>query len=968
MSRKGKKGKDVDWDEIENVMTGEAPPPTVEEPPKESGKKKKGGKKTDEVDDADAVAEVKVDNQAEPAKPAADKKAAGKKAEPAAEKKAAAPEKKAEPAEEKKAEPEAIAGAEDDEAEDDVDDKDDKDDKKKKKKKKAAGKEKEKEKEKESKPTGKKAAMLAIIQEQRRRQEEAEAAARRAEEEAKRLEEEERRKEEEEARRKEELKLKKKEKEKAKKEQARLEGKPITAAQKEKDAKNKAFLEHLAAHGAIAASAEAPAPEKKKKVVYEKKKSKKSNTETEGQNEAECQGDAANAGNDGGDVNDNWDDDDVLDDWDDDEILAEPQEVAAKEAAKEAAKVAAKEVAKPKVETKASRKKAAAEEAEKGTEKPLRSPICCILGHVDTGKTKLLDKIRRTNVQEGEAGGITQQIGATYFPLDRIRDQTLKVSDKATHNLKVPGLLIIDTPGHESFSNLRSRGSGLCDIAILVVDIMHGLEPQTLESIGLLKNRKTPFIVALNKVDRLYGWKGTPMSPIREALASQNDDVMREYTSRVQETIRLFAEQGLNAELYYKNKDLRKTISLVPTSAISGEGLPDLLLLLMQLTQTFMTDRLAFVSELQCTVLEVKVVDGLGTTIDVIIANGSLREGDTIVLNGINGVIVTTIRALLTPEPMKELRVKSPYVHHKELYAAIGCKISAPGLEHAVAGSEMLVYHDGDDLEELKAEVEGDFDSIGEKYLTKGGGVYVQASTLGSLEALLEFLKTSNIPASAINIGPVHKKDITKASTMLEHDKRYAVILAFDVEVVREAKEMAESLGVRIFTADIIYHLFDQFTAYMADLRQKEKELAEAEVVFPCSLKIVPQCVFNKRDPVVMGVDVVEGILKIGTPIVVRKPNHKPGDELISLGNVVSIEKDHKSVDSAKKGMSVAIKIQNKAHPHAYTYGRHFDDNDAYISKLTRRAIDILKENFRDDLDKEDWLLVKRLKTDLSIQ
>ncbi|KAG5615891.1 hypothetical protein H5410_015715 [Solanum commersonii] len=301
----------------------------------------------------------------------------------------------------------------------------------------------------------------------------------------------------------------------------------------------------------------------------------------------------------------------------------------------------------------------------------LRSPICCIMGHVDTGKTKLLDCIRGTNVQEGEAGGITQQIGATYFPAENIRERTKEL--KADAKLKVPGLLVIDTPGHESFTNLRSRGSGLCDIAILVVDIMHGLEPQTIESLNLLKMRNTEFIVALNKVDRLYGWKVCKNAPIVKAMKQQSKDVQFEFNTRLTQIVTQFKEQGINTELYYKNKEMGKdTFSIVPTSAISGEGIPDMLLLLVQWTQKTMIERLTYSNEVQCTVLEVKVVEGHGTTIDVVLVNGVLHEGDQIV-----GPIVTTIRALLTPHPMKELRVKGTYLHHKKIKAAQGIKITA---------------------------------------------------------------------------------------------------------------------------------------------------------------------------------------------------------------------------------------------------------------------------------------------------
>ncbi|CAN1768296.1 Eukaryotic translation initiation factor 5B [Linum perenne] len=266
-------------------------------------------------------------------------------------------------------------------------------------------------------------------------------------------------------------------------------------------------------------------------------------------------------------------------------------------------------------------------------EENLRSPICCIMGHVDTGKTKLLDCIRGTNVQEGEAGGITQQIGATYFPAENIRDRTKEL--KADAKLKVPGLLVIDTPGHESFKNLRSRGSGLCDIAVLVVDIMHGLEPQTIESLDLLKMRNTEFIVALNKVDRLHGWKVCRNSPIRKAIKQQSKDVQDQFKMMVKQIIFQFQEQGLNTALYYNNKEMGETYSIVPTSAISGEGIPDLLLLLVQWAQKTMVDKLTFSNEIQCTVLEVKVIEGHGTTIDVVLVNGVLHEGEQIVICGL---------------------------------------------------------------------------------------------------------------------------------------------------------------------------------------------------------------------------------------------------------------------------------------------------------------------------------------------
>ncbi|KAK0750996.1 hypothetical protein B0T18DRAFT_401508 [Schizothecium vesticola] len=616
----------------------------------------------------------------------------------------------------------------------------------------------------------------------------------------------------------------------------------------------------------------------------------------------------------------------------------------------------------------AQRKREAAERREKAhqaalaarSKDDLRSPICCILGHVDTGKTKLLDKIRQTNVQEGEAGGITQQIGATYFPVESIRQKTAVINRDGKFEFKVPGLLIIDTPGHESFSNLRSRGSSLCNIAILVVDIMHGLEPQTLESMKLLRDRKTPFIVALNKIDRLYGWKKIENNGFQESLSLQNKAVQNEFKSRLDQTKVAFAEQGFNSELFYENKSMAKYVSLVPTSAHTGEGIPDMLKLIVQLTQERMVGSLMYLSEVQATVLEVKQIEGFGMTIDVILSNGILREGDRIVLCGVEGAIKTNIRALLTPAPLKELRLKSAYVHNKEVKAALGVKISAPGLEGAIAGSRLLVVGPDDDESDLEDEVESDLANLFSRVERSGRGVSVQASTLGSLEALLDFLKDCKIPVANVGIGPVFKRDVMQCGTMLEKAKDYAAMLCFDVKIDKEAQAYADENGIKIFTADIIYHLFDQFNKHMEELTEKKKEESKLLAVFPCVLSTV--AVFNKTGPIVIGVDVIDGQLRLNTPIAAVKTNTVTGaKEVVSLGRVTSIERDHKQVPVCKKGQpSVAVKIEMGGHQP--TYGRHLEESDQLYSLISRASINCLKEFYRKDVSNDEWQLIVKLK------
>jgi translation initiation factor 5B len=600
----------------------------------------------------------------------------------------------------------------------------------------------------------------------------------------------------------------------------------------------------------------------------------------------------------------------------------------------------------------------------------LRSPICCVLGHVDTGKTSLLDKIRHTNVQGGEAGGITQQIGATYFPMEKLKLQTDKVNEDLKLDYRIPGLLVVDTPGHESFTNLRSRGSNLCDIAVLVVDIMHGLEPQTLESLEMLRRSRTPFVVALNKVDRMYGWEPNPGAPIRDTLSKQKSYSVNEFETRTRQTIAAFHEQGLNSALYYENDDFKRTVSLVPTSAVTGEGIPDLLMLITQLTQQLMSHRLMFMDYTQCTVLEVKGVDGLGTTIDVCLVNGELREGDEIVVCGMAGPIHTTIRALLTPPPAREIRVKADYTRNKRIEAAMGIKIAADGLDKAVAGTSLLVVHPDDEIEDLKKEVMEDLEEIIEGFGRESIGVHVQASTLGSLEALLHYLRsvTPPIPVASVALGPVHRRDVMQCAAMVERSPEHAIMLCFDVKVSPEARAEADSAGIRIFTADIIYHLTDSFEAHLEEVRSRKRAEAAEEVAFPCVCKIIED--FNRRAPIILGVDVEEGTLRVGTPLccVVGVKADGVTPLVLELGRVSSIQRNRTEIDKARPGEpAVAVKIEGEPSQLAITFGRHFDKKNKLYSRITRKRIDLLKEQFRDDLTKEEWMCVKKLKTILGV-
>ncbi|CAH1777492.1 unnamed protein product [Owenia fusiformis] len=957
---------------------------------KEREKKKKAEQKAKEASKKSKAStpaeEAKVEEEAKQMTPDADATATAKESTPTEE---ATKETTA-------ADDEAAEGEKDEGGEEESSSSKKKKDKKKKKKK---GEEKE---EKKKPGRGQLAAMKEALQ---RVREEEERLQREEEERIKREEEELARKIEEEKQEK-ERKERKKLKEKEKKDRLKAEGKLLTNKQKEAQRRAQQMLESMKAQGL-----ELPSKEDipKRKPIYGKKKKQPQQVKTDekspsptGDMESSSATETPNVTPaqtpvEEKDIAGSWDqdEDEPLDDWEkigeEETKKEEPKAVTVTvEPKKEKVAIEAKttkteedddedednseedsddEDSSDDEESDSSDEEATAREKaisrimkrhtdaeKKRTTDKLRAPVVCVLGHVDTGKTKILDKLRRTNVQDGEAGGITQQIGATNCPASAIKEKTSMCKEFAKKDLKIPGLLIIDTPGHESFSNLRTRGSGLCDIAILVVDIMHGIEPQTIESIGLLKSRKTPFIVALNKIDRLYGWKPNPHSDVQNCIKKQGKNTRDEFEERVAEVVVQFAEQSLNATLFYDNKNPREFVSMVPTSAHSGDGMGNLVALICELCQSMLAKKLSYSEELQATVMEVKEISGLGTTLDVILVNGNIREGDTIVVAGTQGPIVTSIRGCLLPPAMKELRVKNQYEHHKDVTAAQGVKIIAKDLEKAVAGLPLHVAHFPDEIEIFKEELDVMLEDILKSIKTTDRGVFVQASTLGSLEALLEFLRTSKIPYAGINIGPIHKKDVMKASVMLEHDTQYAVILAFDIKVEREAQEMADNLGVKIFTADIIYHLFDKFMAFREELKNKKREELKYVAVFPCKLRVLPQFIFNSRDPIVCGISIEAGFIKIGTPLCV------PSREFTTLGRISSIELNNKPIDIARKGQEVCIKIENTGGGTPQMFGRHFDETDLLVSKISRESIDAVKDYFREDMLKTDWVLIKEMK------
>ncbi len=571
---------------------------------------------------------------------------------------------------------------------------------------------------------------------------------------------------------------------------------------------------------------------------------------------------------------------------------------------------------------------------------PVRQPIICVLGHIDTGKTLLLDKIRKSSVQAREAGGITQHIGASFFPVKTLTELCGPLLERLKGDVQIPGLLVIDTPGHEAFANLRKRGGGVADIAILVIDVLKGFEAQTYECIELLKARKTPFLVAANKIDRVPGWISKPRQRFLASYKDQDSYTRQDLDERLYTIIGDFSTLSFRSDRFDRIIDFTKTIAIVPVSAKTGEGIPELLMVLIGLTQQYLKTQL-MVTEgpAKGTVLEVKEEEGLGVTINAVIYDGVLQKGDTIVVGGKEKPIVTKIRAVLLPKPLDEIRdPRDRFSSVDTVSAAAGVKVAAPNLDGTLAGAPLFVVSSEERLDRLVDQVSEEVEKL--RVTTDINGVLLKTDALGSLEAIAEILKREHIPIRLADVGDVSKRDVAEATVVKDSEPLYGVILAFNVRILPDAQEEAKSRKIQIFQRKIIYHLIDDYTQW---LKSEQEMLALKEfdrLLKPAKMKLLPGYVFRRARPAVVGVEILAGQVKPKTPLV----DENTGD----LGEVMQIQDKGKPISEAKSGMQVAISMEKPV------VGRHINEGDILYVKVPESHARTLLSKFQTRLSLDE--------------
>ena len=571
-------------------------------------------------------------------------------------------------------------------------------------------------------------------------------------------------------------------------------------------------------------------------------------------------------------------------------------------------------------------------------EKSIRQPIVVVLGHVDSGKTSLLDKIRGTAVQKREAGGITQHIGASFFPIETLIEMCDYLLSKIKGSIKIPGLLVIDTPGHEVFTNLRTRGGSAADISILVVDVNKGIEPQTIESLTILKNRKVPFILALNKIDMISGWRNYPTVDIVSAINKQDSSVSKDFEGKLYSIMGALSSYGFDSELFFRIKDFTKEISIVPTSAQTGAGIPELITTLIGLTQQYLSNKLIYSSEPEGIILEIKEELGLGHTANIILINGSLNVSDEIIVGKKSGPVTTKIKAIFLPKPLDEMR------DPRDKFNSVNVVNAAAGV-NVLPGSPIFGITDNISVPDLKRKIEKEFQGI--FINTDSTGIILKCDTIGSLESIVNIMSKNKIPIRLADIGPVTRRDVVEADAVKDSNDLFGVILAFGVKILPDAVEESTLRGIKIFSDKVIYKLLDIYLEWIEQEKTSNLEIGLSSVTLPCKFKTLPNMLFRQSNPAVFGVEILQGVLKQKVTIMNNVGR--------TVGTIHQIQHDGKNISESKQGTQVAISMNEP------TFGRHIKKNEILYTVPNNTEIKLLKEKFQHTLSSEDLTILEEI-------
>ena len=572
----------------------------------------------------------------------------------------------------------------------------------------------------------------------------------------------------------------------------------------------------------------------------------------------------------------------------------------------------------------------------------LRHPVVVVLGHVDSGKTSLLDKIRGTAVQAREAGGITQHIGASFFPIDTIKKVTGDLFNKiSTSDSQIPGILVIDTPGHEVFATLRVRGGSAADIAIIVVDANKGFEAQTEESIDILKRRKVPFVVALNKVDTISGWHSDLRGDsISKAVGMQDKSVVTALDEMIYNVVGSLSRSGYNSEAFWRIKNFTKEVAIVPVSARTGVGIPELLAVLIGLTQQYLSRKLERDEEQgRGIVLEINEEIGLGPAANVILFDGILRQGSSVIVAKRSNAVVARVKAILLPKPLDEMRdPRDKFRHVSEVVSAAGVKITSPDLTGVMAGSPLFVINQKEDEARLRAIVEAE---IKNTFVSKDiNGVIMKCDSIGSIEAITDLLVKQKVPIRSADIGHVTKRDIIEASAVREKDRYLGVILAFNVRVLDDAVREAQERQVTIFNEKIIYNLVRSYFDWTTYQKDHQDVIMFNEIPPICKFQFLKNFVFRRNDPAVFGAEILVGKLRQKIPVI--------NEEGKKIGAIHQMQQSGKTIEEATKGMQVALSIRGP------TIGRQINEGDIFYTDLNSKQAKLLNERFMQRLTEEE--------------